>query len=138
MSTAWKDKVRFPLLSAYLVHVLSLWELSSILSLSPTATSRTNFVVIVQVQGIEAIAPQDGLRVPIGTFLQGPSALDLASLALDSDCFFVEEGGYSLQLEAEETGGGGQVSVILRVEESQCAVISSDHVRLCYILFLCQ
>ena len=94
-------------------------------------------VVIVQVQGIEDVVPQDGLTVPIGTFLQGPSALDLTSLALDSDCFFIEEGGYSLQLEVDELGGG-QLSVFLRFEESQCVVTSSDHVWLCYILFACQ
>ena len=76
--------------------------------------------VVVEVQGLENLVPQDGLTVRIGTFQQS-NQLDLTSLSLDSECYFVEAGGYSLQLEEEDLGGNS-VSVIFRMEETQCAV----------------
>ena len=79
----------------------------------------------VQLEGLENLVPEDGFSVVIGTFTQGSSQLVLSSLPLDEDCYFVDEGGYNVQLQQQDLGGG-ELSVLLYLEETQCAVVDTS------------
>ena len=73
--------------------------------------------------------PQDGLGVLIGTFQEPSNPLDLASLSLDSECYFEDSGGYTLQIEEEDLGDG-RVRVFMRMEETRCAVLTAATIPL--------
>ena len=86
----------------------------------------TNAQVEIQVLGLEGVSPADGLSLTIGRVDLGASnTLGLSSLSLDSDCYFESEGGYSLSLVVEDNGGG-LGTVLLNMEDSQCAIAASS------------
>ena len=47
---------------------------------------------------------------------------DALSLGLDGECFFVDQGGYSVTLRAEPTPDNFGYRGILNMRETQCAV----------------
>ena len=78
--------------------------------------------VIVQMEGLENVTPSDGQELVLGRIPAG-SQFDITSLSLDSECYFLDQGGFTLVLEEQSTGSpGGDLDIVLRMEDTQCAV----------------
>ena len=80
--------------------------------------------MIVVLEGLENVNPEDGLEIPVGFIRMGPGELDIPSLTLDSECYFEDQGGYSLSLR-EEAGSPGELGILITFEDTQCAVATT-------------